>query len=253
METLALVLAPSLFWLWFFYHKDALHPEPRWLVAKTFLLGMLAVVPAAIVEGVASLILPYDGSGNVVFIFLGMMMVVGPAEELSKYAAVRWSIWGRPDFDEPVDGLVYAAAGALGFATVENVLYALQFGASVMLARGPISTLGHVLFAASWGYALGIAGQLKPGKGVARIRKGLLAASLAHGAFDFFVFAGQIGSGWALLVPLAYLLLLRMWNVTMSEFASALRWRPRPSGARAAGGPATTLPEDGREAFRWAR
>lgn len=234
----ALALGPGLFWLWFFYRKDHLHPEPRALVAHAFLFGMLAVIPAAIIEAVADAIIPFTHARNILTLFIGTIFVVGPTEELLKYAVVRWRIYSRPEFDEPVDGVVYAAAAALGFATLENVFYALSFGVGVMLVRGPVSTLAHVLFAAPWGYALGLAKQVPPAEGAARIRTGLIVAMLGHGAFDFFLYTGQTGSYWALLVPLAFVLIYLMWRGTMKDISDALRWRPNPPGVPPASGPA---------------
>jgi RsiW-degrading membrane proteinase PrsW (M82 family) len=238
VEILALVLAPALFWLWFFYRKDAIHPEPRALVAQVFFAGTLAVIPALVIEVIGGRIIPFDGSRSIILLFLGTMLIVGPAEELSKYAVVRWRIWNRPEFDEPVDGIVYAAAGALGFAAVENVFYVLHYGLAVMLLRGPVSTVGHVLFSACWGYALGLAKQSQGRKGAALIRGGLITASLVHGAFDFFLSTTQTASYWAILAPLAYVLLFGMWRVTMSEIKEALQWRPNPPGAPPGRGPA---------------
>ena len=49
--------------------------------------------------------------------------VVGLAEEGSKFLGA-WSLAGhRREFDEPVDGVIYGCAAALGFAAVENVKY----------------------------------------------------------------------------------------------------------------------------------
>jgi protease PrsW len=242
MAILGVVLAPALFWLWFFYRKDAIHPEPRALVARIFFAGMLAVIPALVVEEIGKQVVGLDGSGGVFLVLVWTMVIVGPGEELSKYAVVRWCIWHRPEFDEPVDGIVYAAAGALGFATVENLGYTLQYGVSVMLVRGPVSTLAHVLFAALWGYGLGLAKQSEPRLGAARIRGGLICACVAHGAFDFFLQSSQAGPAWALLAPLAYLLLYGMWGVTMAEIKEALAWRPKPPGAPPASGPVAKAP-----------
>lgn len=38
---------------------------------------------------------------------------------------------------------------------MENLAYIWQFGPEVMILRAPLSTLAHVIFSSSWGYALG--------------------------------------------------------------------------------------------------
>ena len=50
-------LAPGIFWLWLIYKGDKYRPEPKRLVIRTFVLGMVAVIPVMLVE--ALLLLPY--------------------------------------------------------------------------------------------------------------------------------------------------------------------------------------------------
>ena len=73
-----------------------------------------------------------------------MLLVVGPVEEFSKFAVVRLKAYRSLYFDEPMDGLVYAAAASLGFASLENVLYVVDFGPEVMIVRAPVSTVAHL-------------------------------------------------------------------------------------------------------------
>jgi hypothetical protein len=92
-----------------------------------------------------------------------------------------------------MDGLIFAAATALGFASIENVGYMAAFGAGVVLVRGPFSTVGHVLFAAPWGFALG---REKQGAAYGeQVTWAALALGMViHGLFNFFLFTG---GGWA--------------------------------------------------------
>ncbi|MDP7505805.1 MAG: hypothetical protein QF774_17600 [Nitrospinota bacterium] len=77
---LALSFAPGVFWLWYFYKKDRIEPEPGHLVIKTYFWGMAAVVPAIILE------LPFSG--------LLLILVSAPIiEEFVKYFAVRRTIY----------------------------------------------------------------------------------------------------------------------------------------------------------------
>ena len=56
-----------------------------------------------------------------------------------------------------MDGIVYATAASLGFATIENILYVLDGGLAVGIVRAIASVPGHVVFACIWGFALGTA------------------------------------------------------------------------------------------------
>ncbi len=210
-------LAPGIFWLWFFLRGRSYHPNPRRLVAGTFFLGMVAVIPAGLIEFLLAPDIP-DSIGASAGTAAGVMfLIVGPVEELSKFFAVR--LWAARSlhFDEPLDGLVFAAAASLGFASAENVLYAVQYGPEVMIVRGPLSTMAHVVFGSFWGAALARK-QLAPERRDLLIT-GLLFAAAAHGAFNF---AAVTGFWWVsvLLAGLGAVRVLRLfqWGRQVSPF-----------------------------------
>ena len=210
-----IAFAPGAFWLWFFLRKDVYRPEPKRLLAATFFLGVASAVPAIAVEYI--LIADSDFE-SMAFgaLAANMLFIVGPVEEFSKFLAVRLWAYRSLHFDEPGDGLVYAAAASLGFASIENLLYVLEFGPAVMIVRAPISTVAHVVFGGFWGYALGrSAGGTRGGFWI--VAGGLLAASAAHGMFN--VVAGAL--------PLAAIALvaLGVWW-TLSRFDWARRVSP---------------------------
>ena len=135
--------APGLFWLWFFLRKDAYGPAPRQLIAATFVLGCVATIPAAIIEYVVLGESFLEESAGLGGLAAGMLLIVGPVEEACKFAVVRLKAYRSSYFDEPVDGLVYAASASLGFASVENLIYVLELGPEVMILRAPVSTVAH--------------------------------------------------------------------------------------------------------------
>ena len=108
----ALAFGPAIFWLWYVYQKDRWEPEPRALVVKTFLWGMACALPAAL--------------GEALFFWSGFFLIVVAApviEEYAKYFVVSRTVYREIEFSEPMDGIVYSAAAALGFASIENLLY----------------------------------------------------------------------------------------------------------------------------------
>jgi RsiW-degrading membrane proteinase PrsW (M82 family) len=184
---ITLSFAPGGFWLWFFLRLDKVRPSPRKLVALSFFLGMIATIPAGTINTIA---LPDDlfsGSATITAFAAGMLLVVGPVEETSKFLAVRLGALRSAYFQEPVDGLVYSTAAALGFASLENLLYVMQFGPGVMVVRAPLSTVAHLVFAALWGYGLG---QRQAGTRSRWFVFGtLLAAAALHAAFNITAFS----------------------------------------------------------------
>jgi hypothetical protein len=130
---------------------------------------------------------------DLITVAAGMLFIVGPIEELSKFTVVRLVPYRSLYFDEAMDGLVYGVTASLGFASLENLFYVLQFGPGVMLLRAPISTLAHLAFGSIWGYALG---QHYASGGNKRwlVVGGLALAAAIHALFNVAVFAFPLAS-----------------------------------------------------------
>ena len=193
-------LAPGLLWLWLIYRGNKYRPDPKGLVIRTFLFGMVAIIPVVFVE--TALLLPYVFThidqfknfsmtdfnnltiGQIAYI---SFIVAGVTEELFKFLVVRMTIYKSPYFDEPIDGLVYSSAAALGFASLENIGYLLSYGWQTALIRAPITTLAHVVFSAMWGYPLALK-KLKRKNSTLFLWLGLVGAMAGHGLFDFLAF-----------------------------------------------------------------
>ena len=153
-----LALTPAVLWLAFFYRMDRAEPEPKRLVIGVYLAGGLLA---------AALHLPIFGYLFAVDSWLpqywwsqllGGILVVGMVAMAIVYAAVRVVVFDNPEFDERLDGIIYAVAAGLGVATVNNFVYVLQHG-GVNLDVGSIrmvtNTLGYASAAAILGYFLG--------------------------------------------------------------------------------------------------
>ena len=175
--TLSLLLSFAVtgWWLWFFVRRDR-HPEPAWLLARTFAWGMFAWLVAAAFEASLGHIL----SSQLPVTLLVVALLTAIIEEVSKFGAASTATT-EPSFDEPMDGLVYAVTAALGFALVENLTYVLGFGTNVGNWHALIATLAHALFSAPQGYALG--GKFWTGERWWRAR-GLSLSILLHFVFN---------------------------------------------------------------------
>jgi RsiW-degrading membrane proteinase PrsW (M82 family) len=152
MGLLAVAFAPGLFWMWYFMRQDKIEPEPLHMIRNCFLYGMAALFVAAFVEQLFP-----------VPMFVMAVVVAPVVEELAKFAVVYLFVYRHDEFDEPMDGVVYAAAVALGFASLENAFYVVQAYrteaesvVTIASLRAFVSVPGHALFAGMWGYCLGI-------------------------------------------------------------------------------------------------
>ena len=210
---LVIALAPGFFWLWFFYKQDVYEPEPLALVARMYFLGIIAALIALLLENLYSPFVPD---------LLFPALAVPVTEELAKFAMVVLFVYRDAEFDEPMDGIVYATATALGFATLENLLYVLpvQSLSSLMVNgtfRAILSVPGHALFAVFWGYALGIAKFRPPGKKIPIIAAGLILAIAVHGFFNLLLDQSYTG-----LAVLLLLILPCVWWIAEKRIRTAL-------------------------------
>jgi len=93
----------------------------------------------------------------------------------------------KPKINEPIDILIYFAASALGFSAVENVIYYMNHGGSIILARTILPTLSHLMDSViiGYGFVLYQYRKEKHGIGILFICFGL--AVLSHGIYDFWL------------------------------------------------------------------
>ena len=186
-----LSLLPCVLWLWYFYSKSVYKRPPLHLIAVTFLLGGISTLLALALNLLGqSLFLNIVGRGQLSHILV-LFFVVGPIEELTKLLVVLVYPYRQPEFDEPLDGVIYSTAAALGFAAMENVIYLSQTSALLVLLRGPLSNPGHALFSSIWGLSLSEA-KAAPNLARRRLRimaRGWLVASVLHATFDSLLLA----------------------------------------------------------------
>jgi len=197
---------PGLLWLWFVYKKDRFEPEPIKWVLIVFFAGALSVIPTMFVSAIVSALLGFPGTETVSDAAKVSFLIAGVVEEGMKMAVVLVVIWKRSEFNEPIDGLVYASAAALGFASVENALYVSGHGMHAIIPRAFMSTAGHMLFSSMWGYALGRA-KFEPEKKVSFLMKGFVLSAFLHGLYNFLLFTQVFAS------LVLFLLAILLWDI----------------------------------------
>lgn len=153
-----LALVPAFIWLAFFYLQDRLEPEPKHYVLGVFVLGAIlaSAIGIPLVENFFRV--SHWLYTDAVTTLVGGILVVGFTQEFLKYAAVRYTIYHSDEFDEVTDGIVYATAAGLGYATMLNIQFVLSNG-GVDLGAGVIRmavvALAQASFAGITGYFLG--------------------------------------------------------------------------------------------------
>jgi RsiW-degrading membrane proteinase PrsW (M82 family) len=153
-----LAVIPASLWMVFFYLQDMLEPEPKRYVIGIFIIGAL-LASALGIPIVRDLFRVQDWIGRTFLTnLLGSILVVGFVQEFLKYAAVRYSIYLLPEFDERMDGILYGTAAGLGYATMLNIHYVIDSGGvnlEMGVIRIVITALAQASFAGVSGYFLG--------------------------------------------------------------------------------------------------
>lgn len=197
-----LALLPGLFWLGYFYWKAAYLRPSGWILG-TFVLGAVMVAPAMAVEyALQTLWMHLLPQPQWLFWLANFFLNVALVEEYLKFYAVFRFVYQRQVVYTPQEGMFYASAAALGFATAENLLYMGRMGWQVIFLRAGLTPLAHVLFALLWGLALGqVTAAHPPRAGSGRLLTGLLLAVLAHGLYNFaLAYSLAAGMVWLLLL-----------------------------------------------------
>jgi hypothetical protein len=177
--------------------------------------------------------------------FLDAFLIAACTEETLKLACVLLYLWRKPHFDEVMDGILYTAAASLGFALLENILYAggnLAIGILRALTAVPM----HALASGLMGYFVGRA-RFARGAAAPWLAGGLAVAVAIHGFYDwalmsqggFGIAPSNVGlmllavvgtlAGSALLLLLAYRHALRLDDALLGPHARPLQ--PAPSAA----------------------
>ncbi len=156
-------LLPALCWLALYYHKDSHDPEPKKAIAQTFMVGIAMGFPFLFLRHVMIWI-------DLSPIFFGgiiSLIIFAILEEMAKLSAAIFVVTRhRLEFNQIIDGVIYAVTAALGFAFMENLFYLANFQAVsinitdfmyIVAFRSLGTMLAHTIFSGIagliWAYA----------------------------------------------------------------------------------------------------
>jgi RsiW-degrading membrane proteinase PrsW (M82 family) len=190
MVLLAMAIAPGVAIALYFYFRDQYNREPRRHLIISFFLGGISAVLAALLEESLFSVTGIEIGNGLVHTMIAAFLLVGFTEEWTKYIMVRYYALKQPEFDEPLDGIIYSVMVGMGFATLENVLYVMESGYTTAILRMFLSVPAHATFAVIMGYELGKA-KFAGRKRWFYVLSALVGSSFWHGSYDFFLFLQQ--------------------------------------------------------------
>ncbi len=201
--------------------------EPLGNLLLYLLLGATSVIPAVLLGIPVTLLLRPDGAALrllllPVWVLFGVALVEEGSKRMLLFARARTD----RHIDEPFDWLVYAVAVALGFATIENLLYVFQHGAGVGILRAFTAVPAHALDGTMMGWRLARAARLTGNAARRERRLSLWEPAAWHAAYDLPLFAleGAGSGGSKLLLLLVWgLVLLSQWRICVARIGAMAR------------------------------
>jgi RsiW-degrading membrane proteinase PrsW (M82 family) len=174
--------------------RATLGRKRSWLLPLTFVLAAaasfvaaFAIGRAASLTGLSVRVADAGDRGALLFVFL----VVAPIQEAAKVAAVWPAFLAKRAFPT-FDGVVYAAAAALGFSAVEAALVLRTSAGGIDFARLAMALPAHVFFAGLWGLALARAKRSRQRAPI--FPAAFVSAVVVHGLYLHFAFGRGPGA-----------------------------------------------------------
>lgn len=177
---LALSVLPVILLMVYIYRQDKYEKEPVGLLIRAFVGGMICIPLDLLLVSIINSVW-YSET-----VFYSAFVEAAFCEELCKFLILFLTIWWNKNFNEYMDGIVYAVFVGLGFACIENILYVFQGGVATGIVRALLSVPGHFLFAVVMGYFFSLAKFDKKNR-FSYLMLGLFSAVLCHGLFDWLL------------------------------------------------------------------
>ena len=227
MWTFAVAVVPAIVLIVYIMIRDKYEREPIRKILFTFFAGMLAIPLDLLIIGIFGLDeLPYLFDGDILQQIGTAFFSAAIPEEISKFIILFLLVWWSKDFNERMDGIVYAVCVSMGFATVENVMYVFE-DPSCAWGRALFAVPGHFLFAVLMGFFLSLAKFTVKHK-FRNWTMTLLSPILAHGIYDAILMVSDVASeGWSLLLTIVfYVFIFLLWRLGLKKISQHVESSP---------------------------
>jgi protease PrsW len=202
---------------WF---RDIEHPEPWTLLAKCFIGGALTTLLWRLFDFPS--LDPIHIAKVWKDIFESFFFAAVP-EEFVKLAMLYLLVWKSRDFDQRLDGIVYAVFVSVGFAAVENYMYVTHLGIATAVIRMYTAVPCHAICGIVMGYFFTLAK-------FSRQRKyhfyAYLMPVLVHGVYDSLISAAHDISSdpWFYIMVMFVLIwvMIRIWKFFDKKIAAQM-------------------------------
>jgi len=163
---------------------------------------MVTVVPSLVIKFTAAQ-LGLDESVHSLFGKIGFSMFTAFIDELNKYIVIIAYAYRKREFDEPLAGILVAVVISLGFVTVDNAWHILDNDKYADSWRILTSIPMSLCFAVLMGYYTGMSKYGLDADDLSSFSyraRGLIIATIFHGAYNFFLFMEEYKSLTTLII-----------------------------------------------------
>ncbi|ARD41625.1 PrsW family intramembrane metalloprotease [Actinomyces gaoshouyii] len=199
---------------------DRWEPEPLGMLLLAFLWGVGVSTAVSLIANTSATVLLAGVTDD--FQYVSAVVIAPLVEESTKGLGVLFIfLLSRRSFNGAVDGIVYAAVVAAGFAFSENILYFLQNQddlARTFVLRGIMSPFAHIMFTSCAGVAIGASARMRSRLAWLWTTPMGLAGAICLHAFWNGALSGNLMLYFIVEVPLF---------VAAIALVLALRWRER--------------------------
>lgn len=227
MWKLLVAVVPAVVLIVYILIRDKYEREPIRKILLTFFAGMLAIPLDLSLIAIFDLdYLPLMCEGEVSAQIATAFFSAAIPEEFSKFVILFLLIWWSKDFNERMDGIVYAVCISMGFATVENVMYVFE-DPSCAWGRALFAVPGHFLFAVLMGFFFSLA-KFSVKHKFRNWTMTLLAPILAHGIYDAILMVADVTTaGWSALLTIAfYVFIFVLWGICLGKISEHVETSP---------------------------
>ena len=213
-------IAPPALLVRYMYLKLESQNQQKKLIYSLYLLGIVLTIPILSLEFLLGRVEASISFSILMSQLLRSFIIVSVCEELSKGVIVIIFAYKKIEFDQFINGVVYAIAVSMGLATLENLLYLLRGGLGLAILRTFTAVPLHAISAGILGYYIGRAKFSTSGKQKRKLfLRGVFYASLIHGMYDFILSSNP---EYYLYVSIgAYLLLVVIFIILLNKINSA--------------------------------
>lgn len=182
----------------YYVYKNDKHKEPFRILISLFLFGIVSAIGviglSAVLESFIPLFTKDTSIMNVQELLIKVFIEIAFIEEVCKWFIIYFLGYKNLEFDETYDIIIYAIFVALGFATIENIIYILKENTiQIAVERAIFSVPAHTAYAIFMSYYLCKAkiNRLKGNSEAKDIACSIIVPTIAHGIFDFCLFANN--------------------------------------------------------------